>query len=129
MNLKNKTVALTGCSSGIGAETARQLKEQGARVIGFDLKEPSGNVDQYIPIDLANESSIQEAVAKCEEKIDALCNIAGVPPTLPAMVQIKVNFFGLRTFTNLMCLNNFRLLEKTGGRRRQNICNSRWLFF
>ncbi len=102
MILKNKTVVVTGCSSGIGAETARQLKAQGATVIGLDIKEPSENVDQYIPIDLADDASIANAVAQVESKIDALCNIAGVPPTLPPMVQIKVNFFGLRTFTNLM---------------------------
>ncbi len=96
------TIILTGCSSGIGAETAKQLKAQGARVIGFDLKAPAAHVDEYIPIDLNDYSAIEKAVTQLNERGDALCNIAGVPPTLPPAVQIKVNFFGLRHFTNLM---------------------------
>lgn len=102
MSLNNKTIIVTGCSSGIGAETCKQLKAQGATVIGFDLNEPKENVDTYIPIDLTKDDAIEKAAAQFEGRADALCNIAGVPPTLPAMVQIKVNFFGLRTFTKLM---------------------------
>lgn len=95
-------VILTGCSSGIGAETAKQLKAQGATVIGLDLKEPKANVDEYIPIDLNNFSAIEKAVNQLKAKGDVLCNIAGVPPTLPPTVQITVNFLGLRHFTELM---------------------------
>jgi NAD(P)-dependent dehydrogenase (short-subunit alcohol dehydrogenase family) len=34
--------------------------------------------------------------------IDALCNIAGVPPTGDRVLVLKVNFMGLRRFTELM---------------------------
>ncbi|SIS43347.1 NAD(P)-dependent dehydrogenase, short-chain alcohol dehydrogenase family [Zobellia uliginosa] len=98
----SKTIIITGCSSGIGAETARQLKAQGMTVVGFDLKKPEANVDVYIPMDLSDYSSIDKAVEALKIKGDALYNVAGVPPTLPTDIQIKVNFFGLRHFTNLM---------------------------
>ncbi|KWS41624.1 hypothetical protein AL060_17485 [Pseudomonas syringae pv. rhaphiolepidis] len=39
MNLNNKTLIITGVSSGIGAELARVARFQGARVIGIDLHE------------------------------------------------------------------------------------------
>jgi NAD(P)-dependent dehydrogenase (short-subunit alcohol dehydrogenase family) len=40
--------------------------------------------------------------------IDALCNIAGLPPTQDRVLVLKVNFLGLRHFTELMIdkLNN-----------------------
>ena len=97
-----KTIIITGTASGIGAETAKQLKAQGHTIIAFDRNEVTENIDQYIPIDLSNEERIKEAVNKFKGKAHALCNIAGVPPTVPPEVQIKVNFFGLRLFTELM---------------------------
>jgi len=102
MNIENKIIIVTGCASGIGAATARQLKAQNATVIGFDIKEPTENVDEFITIDLSKEEAIVKAVNQYKGTADAICNIAGVPPTAPAMVQMNVNFFGLRTFTNLM---------------------------
>ena len=99
MSLTDKKIIVTGAASGIGAATAKLLKSQGAYIIAFDLKEATEHVDEYYPIDLSKTESIIEAVAKYKGKADAICNIAGVPPTLPAEVQLKVNFFGLRTFT------------------------------
>ena len=102
MNFENKTIAVTGVASGIGAATAAELKSLGANVIGFDINFTNNNVDQFIPIDLTKSESIKKALEKCPSNLDALCNIAGVPPTVPPMVQMEVNFFGLREFTNLM---------------------------
>lgn len=104
--MKGKTIAITGISSGIGAATAALLKEQGATIIGFDRQQPAANCDEYIPIDLADESSISLAVQQAEKvvdsPIDALCNIAGVPPTLPPALVLQVNFLGLRVLTEAM---------------------------
>ena len=98
----SKTIIVTGAASGIGAETAKQLKNLGHTIIAFDRNEVKENVDQYISIDLSDEESIRKAVSLFDGKADALCNIAGVPPTVPPELQIKVNFFGLRLFTELM---------------------------
>ncbi len=102
MSLEGKTVIVTGAASGIGAETAKLMKERGAKVIGFDLNEPAENVDEYIYVNLADEASIEEAVGKFEGGADALCNVAGIPPTKPAPLVLQVNFLGLRKFTEML---------------------------
>jgi len=102
VSVENKTIIVTGAASGIGAETAKFLKERGATVIGFDRNEPTDNVDEFIQIDLSSEANITEACAAFKGKADALCNIAGVPPSLPPIPVLTVNFLGLRTFTHAM---------------------------
>ncbi len=108
MYLVNKKIVVTGAASGIGAESAREIKRQGGTVIGVDLNQPKDNIDHYIKADLANPVSIEAAVRKIPDEIDAICNIAGLPPTKDRAIVIKVNFLGLRHFTELMVskLNN-----------------------
>ena len=108
MSFSGKTVVVTGVASGIGAETARLLKAAGAKVIGMDRNETRENVDQFIQLDLADPASIDAAVAQVESGIDALCNVAGVPPTPGPEVVLKVNFIGLRHLTEAIVdkLNN-----------------------
>lgn len=102
MNLKGKTIVVTGTSRGLGAETAQMLQAAGARVIGLDLNESTANVNRYIPLDLANATSIDSAVAQLDEPIHGLCNIAGVAPTLPPDVVLKINFLGTRQLTEAL---------------------------
>jgi NAD(P)-dependent dehydrogenase (short-subunit alcohol dehydrogenase family) len=84
------------------------MKAQGAEIIGVDINEPKENIDHYIKVDMSDPVSIEEAVEKLPSGIDALCNIAGVPPTQERTLVLKVNFLGLRHFTELMIdkLNN-----------------------
>ena len=100
--LKKKNIVVTGVASGIGAETAKVLKGQGATVIGVDLNAPGANVDQFIKADLSDPLSIDQAVATVPAGIDAVCNIAGLPPTQDRVLVLKVNFLGLRHFTERM---------------------------
>jgi NAD(P)-dependent dehydrogenase (short-subunit alcohol dehydrogenase family) len=102
MSLGNKKIMVTGAASGIGAETAKTLKAQGATIIGVDLNEPKVDVDQYIKADLAEPESIAAVVETVSTGIDALCNIAGLPPTKDRVDVLKVNFLGLRHLTELM---------------------------
>lgn len=102
MLLKDKRIVVTGAASGIGAESARFLKAQGATVIGVDRNKPANSIDEYINADLSDPSSISAAVKKIPSGIDALCNIAGVPPTSDRILVLRVNFMGLRRFTELM---------------------------
>lgn len=106
--MENKRIVVTGAASGIGAETAKTLKARGATVIAVDINEPEGNADQYVRADLSDPASIEAAVKMIPEGIDALCNIAGLPPTRDRVLVLKVNFLGLRHFTELMIdkLNN-----------------------
>jgi len=102
MDLINKKIVVTGVASGIGAETAKVIKECGASVIGVDINEPLENVDEFIQADLSDPGSIEKTVAKVTDGIDGLCNIAGLPPTKNPVSVLNVNFLGLRHLTELM---------------------------
>lgn len=96
MNLQGKTIVVTGASSGIGAETVRLLRFQGARVIGVDRNDPLLSMDGFVKADLSEQAAIDAAVKQLPERIDALCNVAGVPGTAPAALVGRVNYLGLR---------------------------------
>jgi NAD(P)-dependent dehydrogenase (short-subunit alcohol dehydrogenase family) len=96
--LTGKTIVVTGCASGIGAETAAELKRQGATVIGLDRNE-GGNVDRFIQVDLTDPDQIDAAVAELPDGLAGLCNIAGLPPTAPAETVVTVNAMALRYLT------------------------------
>lgn len=98
-NFEGKTIGITGLSSGIGAATAKLLIERGAAIVGFDRNAPDYEVAAFHSIDLADAASIEACVAGIDHKLNALCNVAGVPPTADKATVLKVNFFGLRHFT------------------------------
>lgn len=50
-------------------------------------------------MDLGDRAAIDAAVAQLPAQVDALANIAGVPGTAPAEVVGRVNYLGLRHFT------------------------------
>lgn len=97
------TYAITGVASGIGAELARLLRDRGNRVIGFDIRETRDNIDRFIPLDLDDPASISAAAAQVGERLDGLCNNAGLPPRDGLEETIlQVNFLGTRAFTYAM---------------------------
>lgn len=100
MSMQGKTIVVTGVSSGIGADTARLLRQQGARVIGVDRNEPMLTLDGFVKADLGQESAIDAAVQQLPARIDALCNVAGVPGTAPVDSVARVNYLGLRHLVN-----------------------------
>ena len=107
MTLQNKTIVVTGCCSGIGADFAKLARQQGARVIGVDRNAPTLTLDGFVQVDLGDPAAINDAVAQLPAKVDALANIAGVPGTSPAELVGRVNYLGLRHFTQ-------RVLERMG---------------
>jgi NAD(P)-dependent dehydrogenase (short-subunit alcohol dehydrogenase family) len=96
MNLQGKTIVITGASSGIGAETARLLRFQGARVIGLDRNDPTLTLDGFVKADLSEQAAIDAAVKQLPERIDALCNVAGVSGTASVGLVGRINYLGLR---------------------------------
>lgn len=96
MKLHDKTLIVTGAASGIGAEVARLARCAGARVIALDRHEPQISVHAYHAVDLGDPASIDQVIARLPERIDGLCNIAGVPGTAPAELVGRVNYLGLR---------------------------------
>lgn len=99
MSVQGKTIVITGVSSGIGSDTAKLLRLQGARVIGVDRNDPMLTLDGFVKADLSTPGAIDDAIAQLPERIDALCNIAGVPGTAPVDLVAKVNYLGLRHLT------------------------------
>ena len=102
MKLSNKTIVVTGVSSGIGAETARALRAHGATVIGVDRNEPSLTLDGFVQADLSHADAIDAAVQQLPAQVDGLCNIAGVPGTADPQLVARVNYLGLRHLSEAM---------------------------
>ena len=102
MNLQGKTIVVTGCCSGIGADFAKLARNGGARVIGIDRNDPTLTLDGFVKADLGDVASIDAAVKQLPERIDALANIAGVPGTAPVDLVARVNYLGLRHLTHAL---------------------------
>lgn len=100
--LSGKNIVVTGAASGIGAETADELKRQGAGVVGVDRHPVEASVDRYVEADLSTADGIAAAVEEIGGGIDGLCNIAGLPPTAPAEAVLGVNALGLMRLTGQM---------------------------
>jgi len=100
--LKGKTIIVTGCSSGIGWETAKTVKKLGGDVLGVDRNMTTDNVDEFYKADLSDKLTIKALVQALPDGADGIANVAGVPPTLPPETVLKVNLVGLKYFTELM---------------------------
>jgi len=96
LGYKNKRVVVSGCFSGMGEATARQLVEVGAEVHGFDFRESSLDLASFTQLDLRDPATIDAALAGLGGKVDALFNCAGLPQTAPSMDVMKVNYIGTR---------------------------------
>src|SRR5215510_14465950 len=93
---------VTGAASGIGHATAVRLIEHGHRVLSLDVKRPTAGVAGHTSCDLSDPASIDVALARIQEPISALLNIAGVPGTVGAEKTMRVNLLGLRHLTEAL---------------------------
>jgi NAD(P)-dependent dehydrogenase (short-subunit alcohol dehydrogenase family) len=87
--LAGKVAVVTGAASGIGAESARRLAEEGAHVVVADLVDDAGRavaseVDGlYVPTDVTSPEDVQALYAIAAEEfghVDVLVNNAGISP-------------------------------------------------
>jgi NAD(P)-dependent dehydrogenase (short-subunit alcohol dehydrogenase family) len=86
--LDGKVAVITGTASGIGAATAKRMREEGATVVGVDLRESDG-VDLSIVADVTDEEAVRGMYAEARERfghIDVLFNNAGISPDDDASV-------------------------------------------
>jgi len=76
MRLKNKTVIITGGSSGIGKAIAQRFIQEGATVIVFGRNKPHYD-GVFKKVDITNENLIKEAFKEISH-LDILVNNAGI---------------------------------------------------
>jgi NAD(P)-dependent dehydrogenase (short-subunit alcohol dehydrogenase family) len=102
INYEGKRVVVTGAASGMGEKTAELLINLGAEVYALDIKEPKLPVKAYIPINLAEKQSIDQAVQQLPEEIDCIMNCAGIAGAtnngelINPLTVVTINFIGAR---------------------------------
>ena len=82
--LEGKVSVITGASSGIGAETVRRFREEGAVTVGVDLRDDAGGVDLALACDVADEDAVRDMFARVRSelgRVDVIFNNAGISPT------------------------------------------------
>ncbi|MGH8162582.1 MAG: SDR family oxidoreductase [Gammaproteobacteria bacterium] len=94
-NIKDKVVVITGASSGLGAETARHLAREGAKlVLGARrvdrLEALAGELglgkEAFVQTDVTDRAQVEALVAhavKTHGRIDVMINNAGLMPLAP----------------------------------------------
>ena len=142
MKLRNRTIWITGASSGIGEALAHQLAEAGNRLIisgrnrdalervKSELAKSEQEVE-LVELDLENSQSISEAVARVKSKfdsIDVLINNAGISQrsivkdtSMDVLRRLmEVNYFGTIDLTK-QCIP---LLERSNIRPKIAVISS-----
>ncbi|MCX7125149.1 MAG: SDR family NAD(P)-dependent oxidoreductase [Gammaproteobacteria bacterium] len=83
MDIKNKTILITGAASGLGAATARELSRRGAKTILLDrnialAKKIAAEINGIaFECDVTSEDSVKQVLSQCAD-IHAVINCAGV---------------------------------------------------
>jgi NAD(P)-dependent dehydrogenase (short-subunit alcohol dehydrogenase family) len=80
--LEGKVCVITGTASGIGAESARLFREEGATVVGADVQRGS-EADLVLEVDVTDEDQVREMYERARSdfgRIDVLFNNAGINP-------------------------------------------------
>jgi NAD(P)-dependent dehydrogenase (short-subunit alcohol dehydrogenase family) len=98
--LFGKRIVVTGAASGIGRRTAELAAAMGADVCSVDITHsnapPPG---RFIKADISAKAGIDQIVAQLPDRIDGLCNIAGISGKTGAVPTLSVNFYGLRALS------------------------------
>jgi NAD(P)-dependent dehydrogenase (short-subunit alcohol dehydrogenase family) len=108
---EGKRVVIAGCFSGMGEAAAQELVRLGAEVHGVDVRESAVPMASFRQVDLKDRASIDAAVKGIGGKVDAVFNCAGLPQTFPSVDVMKVNFIGMRYWTESWIPN----MNKGGG--------------
>ena len=113
MRLENKVALISGGARGIGADEARIFAAEGAKIVIGDVLEEDGRKTEaqinenggecvFVRLDVANESSWQEAVSTTINhfgKLDVLVNNAGI------FSPLKVEDTSVELWDSMMAIN------------------------
>jgi len=95
-----KKVVLTGGTSGVGAAAVEMIADLGCTDLTvLDIKEPTGPATRYLPTDMSDPASIDDAIAAIGDGVDVLFNNAGVAGVHEPDFVLRVNCFGPRRLT------------------------------
>lgn len=118
--LENKTILVTGASSGIGKATAIECSRLGAKVVvtgrneerlNQTLAELEGEGHLAIVADLVSDEGVNSLVEQCP-KIDGLVNNAGATVTVPVQFINRENLEGLMQVNTVAPILLFQRLMK-----------------
>src|SRR5262245_15963650 len=135
--IAGRTILITGATSGIGLEAARELAGMGARIVlaarnaaqanavALEISRRGGQAE-VLPIDMASFGSIREAAARfsaSHERLDVLINNAGTAVARRELTADghertwQTNFLGVVLLTRLL----LPLLRRAGNPRIVNV--------
>jgi NAD(P)-dependent dehydrogenase (short-subunit alcohol dehydrogenase family) len=78
----NRVAFVTGVASGIGHAVAERLRDDGATVVGFDLRAEGPAGVEVVAGDVTDRAAVEAAIAHAVQahgRLDVLANVAGVP--------------------------------------------------
>lgn len=123
MDIAGIAAIVTGGASGLGGATATRMAKAGAKVTIFDMNSDLGSAHAaaigglFVPVNVADEDQVREAVAKAEEKHGVariLVNCAGIG--MPAKVLDRDGkALALGDFSRIVSVNlvgTFNVLSK-----------------
>lgn len=122
MNIRNKTILVTGAGSGIGKELVLNLLEKGAKVAAVDLREASlkeleESAKEYrallatYAVDVSNQKAVEalpKQIAEKQGEIDGIINNAGIIQPF-----VRVNDLEYTAIEKVMNVNFYGVLYMT----------------
>lgn len=78
----SRVAFVTGVASGIGFAVAERLRDDGARVVGLDLRPTGPDGVEVVAGDVTDRADVEAAVARAVDvhgRLDVVANVAGVP--------------------------------------------------
>ncbi len=106
----NRTIVITGATTGIGAALKQRLQQGGDVVINVDIS--NADIEADLSTREGRETALAAIQARCPDGIDGFVPSAGLGPQHPSISRIlSVNFFAVRWLAESL----LPLLKKGGG--------------